>query len=171
MSAAHVEVRLADGDGADLAVRRSPRRRRGRCGRRPSTRGSPVVGELDGGDEIEAEADEVDEVVAGERLAAEVRVHEAQAAEAPLGGAQAADVGQHQLAGVADDDVVDLPRAMDEDAHLPARLERDGRERASQLGGRDVVDRDAAAVEALEGVQRRGSEAGLVAVDFDGTAL
>ena len=75
--------------------------------------------------EIEAQAHEVDEVVARERLASQVRVHEAQAAEAPLGRAQAPDVGEHQLPGVPDDDVVDLPRAVHEHADLPARL--DGR--------------------------------------------
>ena len=90
--------------------------------------------ELDRRDEIEAEAHEVDEIVARQRLAAQVRVHEAQPAEAPLGGAQAADVGQHQLRRVADDDVVDLPGAVDEHADLPARLERDRRERPGQLG-------------------------------------
>ena len=80
-----------------------------------------VVGELDGGDEIEPQADEVDEIVAREGLAADVRVDEPQPAEASLGGAQAADVGEIELAGVADDDGVDLAGAVDEDADLAAR--------------------------------------------------
>ena len=75
--------------------------------------------------------------------------------------------GQHQLAGVADDDVVDLARAVDEDAHLPPRLDRDRRERPRQLRRRDVVGGHATPVEALERAQRRGGEARLVAVDFD----
>jgi hypothetical protein len=88
-----------------------------------------------------------------------VGVHEAQAAEPSLGGAQAADVGQIELAGVADDDGVDLAGAMDEDAHLTARLERDASQGTSQFRRGDVVERDAAPVEALEGVQRRGGQA------------
>jgi hypothetical protein len=48
---------------------------------------------------------------------------------------------------------------MDEDAHLTARLERDASQGTSQFRRGDVVERDAAPVEALEGVQRRGGQA------------
>jgi hypothetical protein len=48
---------------------------------------------------------------------------EAEAAEAALSGAQAADVGKHELAGVTDDDVVDLAGPVDEDADLAAGLD------------------------------------------------
>ena len=54
----------------------------------------------------------------------QVRVHQAKPAKAPLGGAQAADVGEDQPRRVADDDVVDLPRAVDERADLAAGLAR-----------------------------------------------
>ncbi len=67
--------------------------------------------------------------------------------------------------------VVDLAGAMHEDADLAARLERDAGQRTGQLGRGDVVEGDAAPVEALEGVQRRGGETGGVAVDFDGAVL
>jgi hypothetical protein len=95
-------------------------------------------------------------------------VHEAKPSEAPFCRAQAPDVGEHQLAGVTDDDVVDLARSMDERAHLPPGLDGRFDERARELGGRDVVDRDAAPVNALERLRRGGGEPGLVAVDFDG---
>jgi hypothetical protein len=52
-----------------------------------------------------------------------VGVDEAEAAEAALGGAEAADIGEHELAGVTDDDVVDLSGAVDEDTDLAARLD------------------------------------------------
>ena len=123
--------------------------------------------DLDGAHEVEAEAHEVDEVVARERLAADVRVHEAKPAEAPLGGAEAPDVRQHQLAGVADDDVVDLARAMDEHADLAARLDAGLDERARELGRRDVRRGDAPAVDALERLRGGGREPGGVAVELD----
>jgi hypothetical protein len=50
-------------------------------------------------------------------------VHEAKAAEATLRSAEAADVREHELARVADDDVVDLTRAMDERADLATGLD------------------------------------------------
>jgi hypothetical protein len=48
---------------------------------------------------------------------------EAEAAEAALGGAQAADVGEHELSGVTNDDVVDLAGSVDEDTDLAAGLD------------------------------------------------
>ncbi len=147
-----VDVSLCDGDGADSAVRR---------GALVGGVGGDVVGpgngaglagggELDGGDEVEAQPDEVDQVVAGQRLAVQVGVDEAQAAEAAFGGAQAADVREHELRGVAHDDGVDLAGPVDEDADLASRLERHGGESSRELGGREIVGGDAAAVEALE---------------------
>jgi hypothetical protein len=98
-------------------------------------------------------------------------VHEAKAAKAPLGGAQAADVGEHQLPGVTDDDVVDLPGAMNERAYLAPGLARSVEQRARELGRRDVLDGDAAPVDALERLDRLRGEPRLVAIDFDGEAL
>jgi hypothetical protein len=60
---------------------------------------------------------------------------------------------------------------MDEHPDLTPRLERHGGERPGQLGGRKVVDRDAAAIEPLEGLEGGRGETGLVAVDFDGEPL
>ena len=87
---------------------------------------------------VEAEADQVDEVVAGERLVEEVGVDEPEGAEAAGGGAEAADVREHQLGGVADDDVVDLARAMHEGADLPALKGRNFRI-GHRLGGRPFL--------------------------------
>ena len=88
------------------------------------------------------------------------------AAEAPLGGAQAADVRQHQLRRVADDDVVDLARAVHERADLPPGLVGRVGERLDQLGRGDALEGDPAPVDALEGLGGAGREAGGVAVDF-----
>ena len=97
---------------------------------------------------------EIDEVVARERFAVQVRVHQPQRRETPLGGAQAPDVREDQLGRVAHDDVVDLARAVDERAHLPARLPRRLAERAQELGRRHPLERDLAPVNVLEGLDR-----------------
>jgi hypothetical protein len=94
-------------------------------------------------------------------------VHEAEPTEAALGSAQAADVREHQLPGVTDDDVVDLARAMDEDADLTARLDAGLDERPRELGRCDVRSGDATPVEALEGLRCGGREPGGVAVELD----
>ena len=104
-------------------------------------------------------------VVARERLAVQVRVHEPQAAEAALAGAAAADVGQLELARVADDDRLDVALAVEEDADLPVGLVRDLGEVARQLGRDDRAGVDAAAVGAAEGVELGGLEAEGVAED------
>jgi hypothetical protein len=57
---------------------------------------------------------------------------------------------------------------MDERAYLAPRLERGIEERAGQLGGRDVLDRDAPAVDAFERLDRLGREPVRAAVEFDG---
>jgi hypothetical protein len=84
-----------------------------------------------------------------------MRVDETKAAEAPFRGAEAPDVREHQLSGVTDDDVIDLAGAMDERADLTPRLDARGDERARQLRGRNVVERDATPINALERLRRR----------------
>jgi hypothetical protein len=84
-----------------------------------------------------------------------MRVHEAEAAETTFGRAKAADVREHQLSRVSDDDVIDLARAMDERADLTPGLDARRDERARQLRGRNVVERDAAPINALERLRRR----------------
>jgi hypothetical protein len=85
-------------------------------------------------------------------------VDETEAAEAPLGRAETPDVREHELAGVADDDPLDLPRSMDQRADLTPRLDARFDERARELGGRDVVDGDAAPIDALERLRGRRRE-------------
>ncbi len=137
---ADVDVRLGDGHGPDLPVGGAAVGARDVVRLAERARLAPRC-QLDGGDEIEPQAHQIDPIVVRQRLAAQVRVHEAQAAEAALRGAQAPDVRQHQLGRVTDDDRVDRARSVDEHADLPARLERDRRERPRQLGRRDVVER------------------------------
>jgi hypothetical protein len=76
-------------------------------------------------------------------------VNQSQPAEAPFGRPQAPDVGEHQPTGVADDDVVDLPRAMHERADLASGLVGRLRERRGELRARKLRQRDAAPVDAL----------------------
>lgn len=112
--------------------------------------------QLNRADEIQTEANEVDDVIARERLATKMRVHEAKPAEASLRGAKATDIRQHQLAGVTDDDVVDLSRSMNERAHLASGLDTGGDEGTRELGRRDVRCGNAAPINALERLRRRG---------------
>ncbi len=96
----------------------------------------------------------------------QVRVHEAECPKASLGRPQAPDVRQNQARRVADDDVIDLPGAMDERADLPARLARGVRERTKKLRRRQPLERDLAAVDVFEGLDRAGRESRGIPVDF-----
>ena len=73
--------------------------------------------------------------------------------------------GSISLRRVADDDVVDLARAVDERADLAARLERGLARATMQLGRRDVLERDPAPVDALERLRRVRAEPGGVSVE------
>jgi hypothetical protein len=118
-------------------------------------------------DQVEPQSHEVDEIVARQRLASKVRVDQPQPAEPAFRRAQAPDVRQNELRRIADDDVVDLSRTVNEDADLPPGLERDRSERSRQLGGGDVVGRNATPVQALERAQGRRRQAGRVSVDLN----
>jgi hypothetical protein len=122
---------------------------------------------LDGADEVESQADEVDEVVACQLLAAEMRVDEAEPAEPSFGGPKPADVRKHEAAGVANDDVVDLARTMDERADLTTGLDARFDERTDELGRSQIRERDASSIDALERLRRRRRETGGVSVEFD----
>jgi hypothetical protein len=130
--------------------------------------GGAVGAGVNGGHEVEAQAREVDEVVVGEGLAAEVGVHEAQATETARGGAEAADVGQHQLVGVADDDMLDGPGAVHEYAHLAPRGGRRLCEGARQLRRRNPIGGNPAAKDALQCAALAGAQACGVAGELDG---
>ena len=127
--------------------------------------GQPVLADLDRGDEVEPQEREVGVVVARERLAVQVRVHEPEAAQAALPGAAAADVGQLELARVADDDGLDVALAVEEHANLAVGLARDLGQVARELGRDNRAGVDAAAVGAAEGVELGGLEAEGVAED------
>ena len=96
--------------------------------------GQAVLARDDGGNGIEPQQHEVGEVVAGERLVLEMRVHQAETAQAQLAGAGAADVGQNELASVADDDVLDLAAAVEQHAELSPDLARQFRQMPGELG-------------------------------------
>jgi hypothetical protein len=124
---------------------------------------------LNGAYGVEAKAHEVDEIVVRERLAADVRVHEPERAEAALGGAKATDVREHELSGIADDHGVDLTGAMDQNADLTACLERSVDERAHELGGRQMLDRNASTIEPEKRPLRGRRKSGGIAVKLDET--
>src|SRR5262249_55209820 len=67
---------------------------------------------------------------------------------------------------VAHDDVVDLARSMDERADLPPCLLGRLGERSKKLGRRHPLERDFAAVDVLEGLDRAPREAPCIPVDF-----
>jgi hypothetical protein len=67
---------------------------------------------------------------------------------------------------VADDDVLDVPPAVDERADLPVDLGGELREGARELGGDDLIGRDAAAVEVEKPFLFARLEAGGVSVEL-----
>ncbi len=83
---------------------------------------APLGIDRDRGDRIEPEQLQISHVVAGERLVAEVRVDEPKAAEPTLPAADATEIGEHDLRGVADHDVLDRAAAIDENADLAMKL-------------------------------------------------
>ena len=93
-------------------------------------------------------------------------MHQPQAAQAVRAGAGAADVGQVELAGVADHDRLHVPLAVEQHADLAVRLPGDLGEVARQLGRDHLLGADAAAVGAAEGVELALLEAEGVAVDL-----
>ena len=127
--------------------------------------GLAVLADLDGAHRVEPQQREVGLVVAGQRLAVEVGVDQPQAAEAVRAGAAAPDVGQGELAGVADHDPLDVALAVEQHADLAADLAGDLGEVARQLGRDHLVGVDAPPVGAAQGVELGGLEAEGVAED------
>jgi len=116
--------------------------------------------------QIEPQPRQIDQVVAGQRLASQVRVHEAYASKAAGRGAQAAEVGEHQLGSIAYDHELDGTSAADQHADLPARRVRNFAHRTGQLGGHQLIGRDASAIQALERVVfGRGQTLGIAEYD------
>ena len=114
---------------------------------------------------VQPQQRQVVQVVGRERLAPQVRVHQAQTTEPPGASAQATDVGQHQLAGIADDDVADAAVAGKEHSDLAADLRRHGGEMARQLAVDHPFGRHAPAEGALERLALRRGQSLQVAAD------
>ncbi len=106
----------------------------------------PVLAHRDGRHQVEPQEREVGQVVPRERFAVQVRVHQAQAAQPDLAGARAPDVGQREARGVADDDLRDVPLAVEEDADLPVRFSGELGEVPGELGAHDLGAAGAPAV-------------------------
>ncbi len=127
--------------------------------------------ETDRGDQVEPQPRQVDDVIAGQRLIAQMRVDQAQTAKSSRAPTQTADVGEQELRRVTDDDVVDVPRAIDEHSDLPTGRVRDLRERTGELVGGQLVERDAAPIDALKGLRLGRAQARCVPMDFRQTLL
>ncbi len=80
--------------------------------------GAPLFVHLDGGHHIQAEQGHVRQILLGEMRGAEMGVYAAQAAQPIRPGAGAAQLGNFDMARVADNDVADHPSPIDEEAHL-----------------------------------------------------
>ena len=120
--------------------------------------------EPDGNHEIEAEQREVGEIVPRERLALQVRVDEAEAPESRLAGPQAPEFREEDRPRIANHHVLDLPFPVHEDADLATGLVGQLGQVAGQLGGRDLVRRNPAAVNVLNPLDLIGLETLDVAV-------
>ena len=167
-----IEVELVDGSGANpdkrilgrLVVVAGRQDRRVEVGGLDAP-GQPAVANLHHRHEVEPQQCQVVEIVEAEGLSLEMSVHESKAAEAPGSTAQTTDVGKHEPARVADDDVADRSVASDQNAHLAAELFGDLGEMTGELGGDDFVRRHTAPVRSLESALLRGLDALDVAVD------
>ncbi len=115
--------------------------------------GEAVLLDLERRHRVETQERQVGVVVAGERFAAQVGVHEPQPAQAVRTGAGAPDVGEGELAGVADHHPLHVPLAVEEHADLAVRLPGDLGEVARQLGRDHLPGVDPAAIGAAKGVE------------------
>src|SRR5262249_49362325 len=128
--------------------------------------GAAAALDADGGDQVEPEERQIGEVVLCERLTAKVRVDQSQAPEAAARGAQTAHVRQHELGGVAYENVLDLSAPVDEDADLARNFRRDLAEERRELGPDDVGGRHPTPVDAFEHLEGCRPQAGYVAGYF-----
>ncbi len=118
--------------------------------------------------QIEAQQGEVGEVVLGEGLSLEVGMDAAQAAQAAAAEAEGGEVGDDDLAVVADDDVDDGPLAVDDHPELAAQLEGALAQVAGQFRSDQLIGGDAPAVDPLQGLELARLEAGEIAVQGSG---
>jgi len=92
-------------------------------------------------------------------------MHQPQAAKASAAPAQASDVGEHELGGVAHNDVTDRTVTADQHADLTTEVTGNFRQMAGELGGDDLIGWDATSVGSLERFALRRLDALRVAVD------
>src|SRR5581483_11111908 len=115
--------------------------------------GSAIVGHRDDDEEIEPRPDERCEIARRGLVGAEGGEDRAQPAQPPRGATALVRPRELDLVRVADEDVHDLARAVDEDPDAPPELVRERRELADEVRGGRALLRDAPAVEPLQRLQ------------------
>ncbi len=165
-----VDVEIVKANGGERLPQRPLRRPVGRVDRdttwaRWTMPGRPSCSTPIAATRVEPQHRQVDEIVTRQRLAAQVRVDQAQAAQPPDAGALATEIGQRDLARIADHDVLDLSAPVDQHADLSADFRRALGESTSELGARHSVGRHASAIESLEGIELARRQAESVSVN------
>ena len=138
-------------------------RRRGRKVGDLDRAGAAVRLGLHHGDQVEPQQRQVVQVVGRERLAPQVGVNQAQPPESPGTAAQPPDVGNLELARVADNHLADRAGTGQQHAHLAADLARESAQVASQFGRNHLVGADLPPVGTLKSAALRGLESANVA--------
>ncbi len=93
-------------------------------------------------------------------------MHETETAEPARSAPQASDLRNHEVCGVADDELADEAVPRQQHADLSPELARDRREVPAELRRDDLARRDAPPEGALERLPLRGLDASQVAVDL-----
>lgn len=111
------------------------------------------------GHQIEPQECQIGEVVVGQLpLPAQMRVHTAQPVEPRLPETRPILCGKDNLRGIPDDDVLNVPFAIDEDADLAPNLVRKLRQLPCKLGRDDLVCRNTPLVDLLQSTNLVGFE-------------
>ncbi len=96
----------------------------------------------------------------------------AQPSKPAFGAAKGAEVGNDDLFVVADEGENDLALAVDDDPYLASDFERELGEETGKLKGDDLLGRDAAAVDPLQGLDLTRPQAdGIAEYFFDRSPL
>jgi hypothetical protein len=112
--------------------------------------GKPLISHRERHHQIEAQQGQIGEVVLGERLRLEVGVDAAQPAQAAAPEGIAGEIGDDDLPVVADDDIENRPRAVDDHPELAMQFAGTFGQITRQLAGNKLIGGNAAAVDPLE---------------------
>jgi hypothetical protein len=117
--------------------------------------------------QIEPQECQIGEVVVGQLpLPAQVSVYATQPVEPRLAKTRPILCGKDDLRGIPDDDVLDVPFAIDEDADLAPNFVRNLRQLPGELGRDDLVRRNASLVDLLQSTNLVGFETQRFSLDL-----